>query len=298
MSDKETIDLSQTTSDADLDKGPDTAPEVHLALTVTGHLVLDGLRVELTPNELIILTQLIRNNSGPLTSAELDSEGKITDLDYYMGLLASDIKDLVGDLDPIHSDQQSERVGYWLNPALVITDAEGELHAEDVISVPPSEITFNFDLSDFPEELLTEAITSNINADRVELLSEAAAKRKPRSSYLSPPEPLERDPGQEWKLLAQCSGVDTKIFFPTNSEYGQALEFCASCMVRYYCLEAALRQIDSKGMWGGTSERERHRILKARGVDIKAELKKQQEEQDAAFAKLFEVTESDEAAAG
>jgi WhiB family redox-sensing transcriptional regulator len=43
-----------------------------------------------------------------------------------------------------------------------------------------------------------------------------------------------------------------------------ARRVCADCPVKTECLEYALANRIDHGVWGGTSERERRRILKAR----------------------------------
>jgi WhiB family redox-sensing transcriptional regulator len=84
-------------------------------------------------------------------------------------------------------------------------------------------------------------------------------------SDLDPPtleEFLERP---EWMKRAECRGTDTAVFFP---ERGDSLEparaICERCEVRPECLEYALSLADgaglTKGVWGGTSDRERARI--------------------------------------
>jgi WhiB family redox-sensing transcriptional regulator len=65
---------------------------------------------------------------------------------------------------------------------------------------------------------------------------------------------------QYWKLLGACRGKDLDIFFA--EERGSdviAKYFCARCVVRAQCLDVALEN-DERGVWGGTTERERRRI--------------------------------------
>ncbi len=62
-----------------------------------------------------------------------------------------------------------------------------------------------------------------------------------------------------------CRGADPDVFFP---DQGQSLEparrICAECVVRDECLEYALDNRERFGVWGGTSERERRRLRRAR----------------------------------
>jgi WhiB family redox-sensing transcriptional regulator len=56
-------------------------------------------------------------------------------------------------------------------------------------------------------------------------------------------------------------------FFPSDGVgVDRARKVCAGCSVRPECLEYALEHRIDHGVWGGTSERERRRILKSRRV--------------------------------
>ena len=69
----------------------------------------------------------------------------------------------------------------------------------------------------------------------------------------------------EWMLTAKCRGVDPVEFFPSDgSGVDRAQRVCGDCPVRVDCLEYALSNRIEHGVWGGTSERERRRILRAR----------------------------------
>ena len=51
------------------------------------------------------------------------------------------------------------------------------------------------------------------------------------------------------------------MFFPaTPQEEAEAVALCATCPVRAQCLEYALRNKESHGIWGGTTPEERRRI--------------------------------------
>lgn len=66
-----------------------------------------------------------------------------------------------------------------------------------------------------------------------------------------------------WVRRAACRGMDPAIFFPlTDEEAEQALAVCRGCSVRQECLEYALAAKERYGVWGGTTERERRRILR------------------------------------
>jgi WhiB family redox-sensing transcriptional regulator len=70
--------------------------------------------------------------------------------------------------------------------------------------------------------------------------------------------------GEDWRSMAACQSVDPDLFFPL-SDTGPGLEqaarakaVCAGCRVRRQCLSFALLTQQRHGVWGGTSEQERH----------------------------------------
>ncbi len=65
-----------------------------------------------------------------------------------------------------------------------------------------------------------------------------------------------------WHQRAACRGQGTDAHFPVRgSSTTAARAVCAGCVVRSDCLATALADPDLKGIWGGTSERER-RIMR------------------------------------
>jgi WhiB family redox-sensing transcriptional regulator len=65
--------------------------------------------------------------------------------------------------------------------------------------------------------------------------------------------------------LGRCNKVPTAVFFPgEGGGIGAARAICQHCEVRGSCLEYALVNRIPHGVWGGTSERERRRILRER----------------------------------
>jgi WhiB family transcriptional regulator, redox-sensing transcriptional regulator len=69
----------------------------------------------------------------------------------------------------------------------------------------------------------------------------------------------------EWMTRGKCRDLDPEVFFPSDGIGVQAAQrICAECPVRSQCLEYALATRVDHGVWGGTSERERRRILRAR----------------------------------
>jgi WhiB family redox-sensing transcriptional regulator len=68
-----------------------------------------------------------------------------------------------------------------------------------------------------------------------------------------------------WMLRAKCRGMNPSNFFPTDGAgFEAARKVCLECPVRAECLEYALVNRIDQGAWGGTSERERRRILRRR----------------------------------
>jgi len=66
-----------------------------------------------------------------------------------------------------------------------------------------------------------------------------------------------------WQNQANCRGMDTKLFFPTQGEsiHSSLVEACESCPVREQCLNHALHW-EHYGYWAGTTEKERKRLRK------------------------------------
>jgi WhiB family redox-sensing transcriptional regulator len=68
-----------------------------------------------------------------------------------------------------------------------------------------------------------------------------------------------------WRNRAACRGLDPEVFFPTSEdEAEEARSICAMCAVRQMCLEHALVHREHEGIWGGTTERERRRLIRQR----------------------------------
>jgi len=70
-----------------------------------------------------------------------------------------------------------------------------------------------------------------------------------------------------WRKRAACRGIDVEVFYPETDDELQAepaKAVCGVCPVRQACLEHALAHREREGVWGGTTERERRRILRQR----------------------------------
>lgn len=70
-----------------------------------------------------------------------------------------------------------------------------------------------------------------------------------------------------WEDFANCLGMDGDLFFPDRgASTRKAKETCRGCVVREDCLDYALANGETHGIWGGTSERERRRLRKQRAI--------------------------------
>jgi WhiB family redox-sensing transcriptional regulator len=68
----------------------------------------------------------------------------------------------------------------------------------------------------------------------------------------------------EWFRRAACRGMGTGQFFPSRGGTGQpARAICSTCPVRSECLDYAMGQADTVGVWGGLSAKERARMRRA-----------------------------------
>ena len=64
---------------------------------------------------------------------------------------------------------------------------------------------------------------------------------------------------------ARCVGESPDVFFPSDGVgVLRAQKICAECPVVNECLEYALANHISHGVWGGASERQRRRLQRRR----------------------------------
>jgi WhiB family redox-sensing transcriptional regulator len=69
----------------------------------------------------------------------------------------------------------------------------------------------------------------------------------------------------DWMAEGNCTRVPPSTFFPSDGVgVDIARKICENCPVKSPCLEYALVNRIDHGVWGGTSERERRRILRQR----------------------------------
>jgi WhiB family redox-sensing transcriptional regulator len=68
-----------------------------------------------------------------------------------------------------------------------------------------------------------------------------------------------------WLELAACRGLPAALFFlDDEDDAGPAKLICAGCVVRQSCLDAALRNREPAGIWGGLTPYERKQVLRRR----------------------------------
>jgi WhiB family redox-sensing transcriptional regulator len=76
----------------------------------------------------------------------------------------------------------------------------------------------------------------------------------------------------DWRSRGACLSADPELFFPLSSagssveQLNRAKSICSRCGVRAECLNFALSTQQLDGVWGGTSEDERRRILSHGGA--------------------------------
>jgi len=81
--------------------------------------------------------------------------------------------------------------------------------------------------------------------------------RRPRHGSLAAPARF----AARWRELAACRGTDLEVFFPERGESaGPARQLCARCPVRQPCLDYAITNRITYGIWGGLTERERRAL--------------------------------------
>lgn len=72
---------------------------------------------------------------------------------------------------------------------------------------------------------------------------------------------------EPWMSEGLCNYVDPEAWFPDKGGSTRDVKaFCRQCPVVDECLEYALVNAERYGVWGGTSERERRKLLKQRQV--------------------------------
>ncbi|WP_124040084.1 WhiB family transcriptional regulator [Neoactinobaculum massilliense] len=77
--------------------------------------------------------------------------------------------------------------------------------------------------------------------------------------------PKAGEDGLAWQEYALCAQTDPDLFFPEKGgSTAPAAAICETCPVQQECLEYALSHDIRHGIWGGMSDNERRRVVKAR----------------------------------
>ncbi|ASR85937.1 WhiB family transcription factor [Mycobacterium Phage Niklas] len=77
---------------------------------------------------------------------------------------------------------------------------------------------------------------------------------------------------EAWEADALCAQVDPEIFFPEQGgSVREAKRVCGRCPVTDECLDRALSlPSNPTGVWGGTTERERRRMIRNARQEVAA----------------------------
>lgn len=75
---------------------------------------------------------------------------------------------------------------------------------------------------------------------------------------------VDTDRADDWRELASCLDSDPEVFFPDTypgvSDWDTPRKICARCPVREDCLQFAIRNKETAGMFGGLTVDERKQI--------------------------------------
>ena len=67
-----------------------------------------------------------------------------------------------------------------------------------------------------------------------------------------------------WAVYSSCREAEPEVFFAsTRADERAAIAVCNTCAVADQCIEFAIETRERFGVWGGTNERERRRMLKS-----------------------------------
>ncbi len=77
---------------------------------------------------------------------------------------------------------------------------------------------------------------------------------------------VDEELSDDWRQRAECAHYTGLVdFFPARGESArEAKAICAACPVQRECLDYALQSEAAYGVWGGLTERERHRMKRDR----------------------------------
>ncbi len=79
---------------------------------------------------------------------------------------------------------------------------------------------------------------------------------------------MENSADTKWMADGNCAAKPPSVFFPSDGVGVEvAKRVCEGCPVKSTCLEYAIENRIDHGVWGGTSERQRRRIVRARASE-------------------------------
>jgi WhiB family redox-sensing transcriptional regulator len=80
----------------------------------------------------------------------------------------------------------------------------------------------------------------------------------------------------QWHDEAACKGLPSDTFFlpigGSPQRKAAAVAVCNTCPVKKRCLDWAINNHVTHGIWGGKSERERRIVARSRGIIIREEM--------------------------
>jgi len=66
---------------------------------------------------------------------------------------------------------------------------------------------------------------------------------------------------EDWRIAHRCGVDQDAIFFPSKgASLSEAKAICVRCPIRAQCLREGLRVPETKGVWGGTNDRQRRKL--------------------------------------
>ena len=79
------------------------------------------------------------------------------------------------------------------------------------------------------------------------------------------------DRGVHWADYANCQDPDAPTMFPADGDetgVQMALEVCGGCPVMGICRQAALDNSERFGIWGGTTPKQRDRMIRNKRASV------------------------------
>lgn len=107
------------------------------------------------------------------------------------------------------------------------------------------------------------------DADRTEPSAERESRQVAAAQHIGNTAVQPKSADTSWMQQANCLGKGRDLFFPKRGESANPpKEICNDCPVKSECLDYSLLQRTTKGIWGGTSEKQRKNIRKKRSGSL------------------------------